>query len=229
MKRYAIIVAGGKGIRMGADMPKQFLELKRRPILMRTIDAFHTTDPAIDIIVVLPDDQLDLWTAYRRHYKFDTPHRVVVGGATRFHSVKNGLDALDGEGFVAIHDGVRPLVPPALITAVYTAIADQNADCDGVAPVVEPIDTLRLLTPNGNSLTVDRKQYRQVQTPQTFDLQRLKKAYRQAYDAHFTDDASVAEADGMRIALIEGARENIKITPRDDLKIAEALLPECST
>lgn len=227
MTRYAIIVAGGKGLRMGGDIPKQFLPVKGRPVLMRTLDAFHACDKRIRLILVLPREQQAYWTGLCEEYGFDVPHQVADGGETRFHSVANGLALVPGDeqgALVAVHDGVRPFVSSEVITACYEG-ADAYA---AVIPVVEVVDTLRRMEKGkvGVSQTVSRDEYRLVQTPQVFRADLLKAAYSQPYKPFFTDDASVVESLGANVKLLPGNRENIKITTPYDLRIAEALLSE---
>ena len=225
MKRYVILVAGGKGLRMGADIPKQFLPIQGKPLLMHTLDNFHAFDPTMTLILVLPAAQQAYWQSLCDSCSFAVPHRVVNGGDTRFHSVLNGLSAIDdedNEALVAVHDGVRPFVSHAVIEACFEA-----ASRDGAAvPVTSVVETVRELTADGHSVTVDRSRYRLVQTPQTFRLRLLRDAYRQAYRDSFTDDASVVEALGHPVTLVDGNRENIKITTPYDLRIAEAILNE---
>ena len=218
---YAIIVAGGKGLRMGGEVPKQYLPVGGVPILMRTLQAFHEADEDMDIILVLPKDQQEYWEQLCAEYRFTVPHRLTVGGETRFHSVQNGLTLVpdDAEGVVGVHDGVRPFVSKEVIRRCYDAALEQGA----VVPVVPVVETVRQLLPEGDSLTVDRNLYRLVQTPQVFRIALLKEAYRQPYRPEFTDDASVVEELGHRIALMDGNRENIKITTPSDIQYAEFL------
>lgn len=219
---YAIIVAGGKGLRMGGDVPKQYLPVGGVPILMRTLQAFHEADEDMDIILVLPKDQQEYWEQLCAEYRFTVPHRLTVGGETRFHSVQNGLALVpdDAEGVVGVHDGVRPFVSKEVIRRCYDATLEQGA----VVPVVPVVETVRQLLPEGDSLTVDRNLYRLVQTPQVFRIALLKEAYRQPYRPEFTDDASVVEELGHRVALMDGNRENIKITTPSDIQYAEFLI-----
>ena len=218
---YAIIVAGGKGLRMGGEVPKQYLPVGGVPILMRTLQAFHEADEDMDIILVLPKDQQEYWEQLCAEYRFTVPHRLTVGGETRFHSVQNGLALVpdDAEGVVGVHDGVRPFVSKEVIRRCYDAALEQGA----VVPVVPVVETVRQLLPEGDSLTVDRNLYRLVQTPQVFRIALLKEVYRQPYRPEFTDDASVVEELGHRIALMDGNRENIKITTPSDIQYAEFL------
>lgn len=218
MKKYAIIVAGGKGVRMGTEVPKQFLPIGGKPVLMRTLEAFHAYDAAMDLIVVLPVDQQVYWDGLCHDRGFAVPHRVADGGATRFHSVRNGLALAGDDGLVAVHDGVRPFVAREVIEACFC-----EADLRGaVVPVTDVVETVRRVTPEG-SVTVNRADYKLVQTPQVFRTALLKSAYRQPYSERFTDDASVVEAMGVSVALVPGNRENIKITTPFDIRVAEAL------
>ena len=222
MDRYAILVAGGKGLRMGSDIPKQFLPLRGRPVLMHTIDVFRRTYPDIHIILVLPREQQDYWRQLCGQHGYDVELCVADGGETRFHSVRNGLSQIpDGaRGVVGVHDGVRPFVSPETIRRCYEAAEEFGA----VVPVVPVVETVRQVLADGSSMTVDRNAYRLVQTPQTFDIQLLKKAYGQPFDPFFTDDASVVEAMGHPIKLVEGNNENIKLTNPADLKLAEGMV-----
>ena len=222
MDRYAILVAGGKGLRMGSDIPKQFLPLRGRPVLMHTIDVFRRTYPDIHIILVLPREQQDYWRQLCGQHDYDVELCVADGGETRFHSVRNGLSLIpdDARGVVGVHDGVRPFVSPETIRRCFEAAEEFGA----VVPVVPVVETVRQVLADGSSMTVDRNAYRLVQTPQTFDIQLLKKAYGQPFDPFFTDDASVVEAMGHPIKLVEGNNENIKLTNPADLKLAEGMV-----
>lgn len=223
MTQYVLIVAGGKGIRMGGDIPKQFLPIGGVPVLMRTMDAFYAYNQDIQIILVLPHDQQAFWLDLCRKHHFERPYRIADGGETRFHSVKNGLALVETPALVGVHDGVRPFVSSDVIRRCYAEASQKHA----VVPCVNVVETLRYVQEEG-SVTVPRDEYRLVQTPQVFDATLLKKAYEQPYSPQFTDDASVVESMGMVVSLIEGNRENIKITTPFDLKIASALLEECS-
>lgn len=218
---YAVIVAGGKGLRMGASIPKQFLPVNGLPILMLTIKRFREYDGSLRIILVLPKEQHEYWNELCKNYHFTDAYAVVEGGETRFHSVRNGLAAIpdDAEGVVGIHDGVRPFPSVEVIRACYETARTAKA----VIPVVPVVETVRHIMPGGKTETVDRADYRLVQTPQTFDIQMLKQAYAQPYRDCFTDDASVVESAGHEVTLIEGNRENIKITTPFDLRIARIL------
>lgn len=218
MKKHVIIVAGGKGLRMGGDIPKQFLPIGGKPVLMRTIEAFYSYDPSIHIILVLPLAQQAYWKHLCGYIILYCLMILPMGGETRFHSVKNGL-ALVGEGLVGVHDGVRPFVSRQVIAGCYDTARQRHA----VIPVIDVVETVRHLTGVGSE-TVPRNNYKLVQTPQVFDVQLLKDAYRQEYTDAFTDDASVVEAMGKEVWLVEGNRENIKLTTPFDLKIAEVLI-----
>ena len=218
---YIIIVAGGKGLRMGSDIPKQFLPIGVKPVLMRTLERFREYSPALQIILVLPKAQQDYWHKLCKDYDFKVEYVLANGGETRFHSVQNGLTKIpdDAEGVVGVHDGVRPFPSIDVIRNCYETARTAKA----VIPVIPVVETVRHLQGN-TSETVPRNDYRLVQTPQTFDIQLLKAANRQPYNDGFTDDASVVEAFGFNITLVDGNRENIKITTPYDLKIAEVLI-----
>ena len=218
---YIIIVAGGKGLRMGSDIPKQFLPIGGKPVLMRTLERFREYSDDIQIILVLPEAQQEYWHQLCDEYHFDVEYTLANGGQTRFHSVQNGLTKVpdDAQGVVGVHDGVRPFPSIEVIKNCYETARTAKA----VIPVIPVVETVRQLD-GDSSQTVPRDQYRLVQTPQTFDIQLLKSANRQPYNDGFTDDASVVEAFGHKITLVEGNRENIKITTPYDLKIAEVLI-----
>ncbi len=220
MKRYAIIVAGGKGLRMGLDTPKQFLEVAGRPVLAHTLACFHRFDPEMDLILVLPAEQQAYWQELCQRYGIDIPHRIATGGETRFHSVRNGLTLVDEDGLVAIHDGVRPLVAPEVIAKCFRTAEEKG----GAIPTLPSTDSLRQFRPDGSSHAVNRAEFVTVQTPQTFRVDKIKRAYQQPYLDSFTDDASVYEAAGYAPSLVEGNRENLKITLPADLLLAEILL-----
>jgi 2-C-methyl-D-erythritol 4-phosphate cytidylyltransferase len=219
MNQYVVIVAGGSGKRMGMETPKQFLELAGRPVLMHTIELFRKFSDTIEIITVLPENQLRFWTDLQKKYSFDIPHTLVRGGSKRFLSVKNGLEFVNPPGLVAIHDGVRPLVRIETIRRCFE-VAEKYGNA---IPVISPSDSLRCEDEKGN-LPVDRTRIKQVQTPQVFDVAKIKKAYLQGFDPSFTDDAMVLEKTGEKIRLVDGNRENIKITNPEDLFIAQTLL-----
>lgn len=218
---YIIIVAGGKGLRMGSDIPKQFLPIGGKPVLMRTLERFREYSKDIQIILVLPESQQEYWHQLCHEYHFGVEYTLANGGQTRFHSVQNGLAKVpdDAQGVVGVHDGVRPFPSIEVIKNCYETARTAKA----AIPVIPVVETVRQLD-GDSSLTVPRDQYRLVQTPQTFDIQLLKAANKQPYNDGFTDDASVVEAFGHKITLVEGNRENIKITTPYDLKIAEVLI-----
>ena len=218
---YIIIVAGGKGLRMGSDIPKQFLPIGGKPVLMRTLERFRRYSPTLQIILVLPKAQQDYWQKLCKEYAFDIDYQLADGGETRFHSVQNGLAKIpdNAQGVVGVHDGVRPFPSIDVIRNCYETAREKKA----VIPVIPVVETVRHLK-GDTSVTVPRNDYRLVQTPQTFDIQLLKAANRQPYNEGFTDDASVVETFGFNITLVEGNRENIKITTPYDLKIAEVLI-----
>lgn len=218
MKKHVIIVAGGKGLRMGGDIPKQFLPVAGKPVLMRTLEAFHAYDASIHIILVLPASQQAYWKELCQEYHFELPHDLANGGETRFHSVKNGLSLVEGEGLVGVHDGVRPFVSLEVIARCYDEALMKKA----VIPVIGVVETVRHLI-GEESETVPRDQYKLVQTPQVFDASLLHQAYEQEFTELFTDDASVVEALGEKVYLVEGNRENVKLTTPFDLKLAEML------
>jgi 2-C-methyl-D-erythritol 4-phosphate cytidylyltransferase len=217
--KTVIIVAGGTGKRMQADIPKQFIELKSKPILMHTIEVFVKYNHHINIIVVLPENQMVVWKQMCEEHNFNIVHQTIAGGATRFDSVKNGLELAPDEGLVAVHDGVRPLVSVQTIHRCF-----EMAERTGTAiPVIDIVESIRKVKENDNE-AVDRNLYKAVQTPQVFEAQILKAAYRQDYVPTFTDDASVVEAFGHKISIVEGNKENIKITTPLDLEIGELFL-----
>ena len=222
MADYIIIVAGGKGLRMGGDIPKQFLPIHGKPVLMRTMERFREYSEALRIILVLPKAQLEYWDTLCKEYAFDMDYQIADGGETRFHSVQNGLRMIpdDEQGVVGVHDGVRPFVSTEVIKRCYDTARTEKA----VIPVTPVVETLRHINDNGSGSNVLRSEYRLVQTPQTFDIQLLKRANRQPYSEAFTDDASVVEGIGQQVVMVEGNRENIKLTTPFDITIAEALL-----
>ena len=220
---FVIIVAGGKGLRMGGDIPKQFLPIGGKPVLMRTLERFRAYSADLQIILVLPEAQQDYWKELCKAYDFKVEYQLANGGETRFHSVQNGLALIpdDAQGVVGVHDGVRPFPSIDVIRNCYETACTAKA----VIPVIPVVETVRHLEGEG-SVTVPRGDYRLVQTPQTFDIQLLKAANRQPYNDGFTDDASVVESYGYKITLVEGNRENIKITTPYDLVVAEAICKE---
>jgi 2-C-methyl-D-erythritol 4-phosphate cytidylyltransferase len=220
MDLYAVIVAGGSGKRMGVETPKQFLELAGKPVLMHTIERFMQFSESIEIITVLPENQLRFWTELQKKYSFTIPHTLVSGGAHRFDSVRKGLSFVNAPGLVAIHDGVRPLVRVETIRRCFDAAGKYG----NAIPVISPADSLRTVSARANK-PINRLNVKIVQTPQVFDAALIKNAYRQKYDTSFTDDATVLEKAGTKIHMVDGNRENIKITNPEDLFIAQTLLP----
>ncbi len=221
MNKYIIIVAGGSGSRMQSKIPKQFLLLADKPILMHTINVFKNFDKKCKIVLVLPENNLQYWEKLCAEYHFETAHEIVKGGKTRFHSVLNGLNAIEEDALVAVHDGVRPLVSISTIRECFTTAEEKG----NAIPVILLNDSIRKINIT-ESHAVERKNYRLVQTPQCFKTELLKKAYTQKYSDHFTDDASVVEGLGVKINLVQGNLENIKITTETDLKIAHAFFKE---
>jgi len=216
---FTIIVAGGLGTRICSDIPKQFLLLAGKPVLMYSISAFRLAAPAIQITVVLPEGQQDTWINLCEKHQFNEPHTLVVGGNTRYQSVRNGLAALNGPGLAAIHDGVRPLIWPETIRHLFAEAAIYS----NAIPAISPKDSLRWFDDQGSRI-IDRNFVKLIQTPQVFELNKLKAAYVQEYEDAFTDDATVWEKAGNPVHLTEGQESNIKITRQEDLLIAEALL-----
>lgn len=214
-----IIVAGGSGRRMGGALPKQFMMLDNEPILARSINRIHEALPAAEIVVVLPEEHVELWKNIAARFDV-TRHKIALGGKERFHSVKNGLAALsEGIRTIAIHDAVRPLASKKLIIKLLLAAEKSVA----VIPAVAPIDSYRIVE-GDDSRIIDRSALRMVQTPQVFHAEALRAAYEQPFSSTFTDDASVMEAAGHKVTLVEGERENIKITTPSDMLIAEAII-----
>ena len=225
MKKYIIVVAGGKGLRMGGEVPKQFQVIGNKPVLMVTLERLHAIDPAMQLVLVLPAEQFDLWKEMCRQYEFAVPLLLTQGGATRFHSVQNGLAQVDDidEALVGVHDGVRPFVSQRVIDDCF-----REAWIHGAAiPMIDLQDSLRhIVGADGVTEVVPRDRYRLVQTPQVFKLSVLRKAYEQRFVETFTDDASVVEASGKDVVAVEGNRENIKLTTPFDMLVAITLM-EC--
>jgi 2-C-methyl-D-erythritol 4-phosphate cytidylyltransferase len=221
MEKYAVIVAGGSGLRMGTAVPKQFLLLREKPVLWYTITAFLDSFEDMQVILVLPEQHIETGRAILRSTR--DPDRVwmTTGGETRFHSVKNGLEHIHKHAIVFVHDGVRCLLTPHLVRRCYEAAVENG----NAVPAIAAVDTIRIDTFNGNEL-VDRNRVRIIQTPQTFYSEILKAAFEQDYNESFTDEANVVEKLGMKINLIEGEATNIKITRPVDLLIAEKILEE---
>lgn len=219
MKKFALIVAGGSGNRMKTKMPKQFVELCGKPVLLHTLEAFLEADVAFEFVVVLAPEKFGDWQSICSKYNFKAPQKLVAGGLTRFESVKNGLEQIRDEGIVFIHDGVRPLVSIKTIENCYRMAVEKG----NALPVVTPSESVRKVE-NDTNKAVDRSKYFLVQTPQTFKTELIKKAYEQNYADKFTDDASVLENYGYKIHLVEGNRHNIKLTYPEDLKLAKIYL-----
>ncbi|MEZ4721345.1 MAG: 2-C-methyl-D-erythritol 4-phosphate cytidylyltransferase [Flavobacteriales bacterium] len=219
MKNSIVIVAGGKGSRMNSELPKQFMLLSDVPVLMHTLERFAQAIEDIHIVLVLPKDHISFWKGLCQQMDFDLHHEVVEGGKERFDSVKNGLTACPNEGVIGVHDGVRPLLTEELILRCYTEAAKYGS----ALPVVPITQSLRKMD-GESSYAVDRKGMLNVQTPQCFGAEQIKAAYNQPFTPAFTDDATVFEAAGNAIHLVDGEETNVKITTQADLKIAEAIL-----
>lgn len=225
-KRYVIIMAAGSGTRMGAGQPKQFIELAGKAILQMTIEVFAEALPGINVVTVLPEAHMGYWRDYCLKRNFTCPQILVKGGITRFHSVRNALSKIPDGALVAVHDGVRPLVSPALVREMF----DKAEELPALIPVTPCVDTMRILDRKDDVLVdapderADRSRLFCVQTPQLFHSEILKEAYMMAYDTSFTDDASVVAKYGKRLSYIMGERFNIKITTHDDLLLAQAVI-----
>ena len=219
-------MAAGSGSRMGAELPKQFLQLDGKAILHKTIEVFVEAVPGVKVITVLPEDHISYWKEYCLNRNFIYPQVLVKGGITRFHSVRNALERVPEGALVAVHDGVRPLVTPQFLADLFS----QAESVDGLIPVLPCIDTMKVLCKNGSELsavpeeTADRSRLYGAQTPQIFKSELLKEAYRQAFDDKFTDDASVMEKYGKSLSYVIGERLNIKITTQEDLVLARAIM-----
>lgn len=228
-KKYLVVTAGGSGLRMGSDLPKQFLPLGGRAVLQRTIERFLDACPDIQVITVLPEGHVAWWRRYCQEKGFNCPQRLVKGGITRFHSVRNALSYVPDGAVVAVHDGVRPLLSVALIRSLFEKMEEVRA----LVPVVPMVDTLAVLDPSGDGILkdsgdlVDRSRVFGVQTPQLFRSEDLKAAYAQGYDTLFTDDASVVRRYGIPLSYVAGERNNIKLTTKEDLVLADAILQIC--
>ena len=218
-KKSVVIVAGGAGKRMGGDIPKQFLLLKGKPILMHTLERFKSYDATMQIVLVLPSNDILFWEKLCFEYDFNVEHKIVIGGAERFFSVKNGLLGLAECDYVAIHDGVRPIVGHELITRCFSRVIDELA----VIPVVSPVESIRFGAYDKSSLLAREKVFL-VQTPQVFKYDLIMKAYQIDFDPRFTDDASVVEEYGVDVCLIDGDPKNIKITKPFDVELADLYL-----
>ena len=227
--KYAIIMAAGSGTRMGAEMPKQFIELEGKAILHRTIEVFLNACPGVNIITVLPESHMDYWRQYCLDRNFICPQVLVKGGITRFHSVRNALDRVPDGALVAVHDGVRPLISTKLVEEMF----DKARMVPALIPVVPCVDTIKVLRKSKTAeevletvpgAEVDRSMLYGAQTPQIFHSEVLKQAYMLPYETSFTDDASVVERYGKNLSYTMGERFNIKITTVDDLTLAEAIM-----
>lgn len=219
MDKHVIIVAGGIGKRMRSEIPKQFLNVAGKPILIHTFDSFFKYSKDINITLVLPKPFINFWKSLCKRYSFEAVHKVIEGGSTRFNSVQNGLRGIHNGGLVAIHDGVRPLVSKETLNRVFKKAQETG----NAIPVVKINESIRKIDEK-NSHFVNRREYRLIQTPQCFHSELIKRAYQQEYIEEFTDDATVVEAMGIKINLVEGNMENIKITRPGDIKIAETFL-----
>ena len=222
MQQIVIIVAGGSGKRMNTTIPKQFLLLDGDPVLARSIRAFHRYNPEIEIIVTLPEDHLKYWHTLCSKHNFNIPHKIVLGGKTRHHSVKNAMELVVKGSLIAVHDGVRPLVDNALIQTCF----DTAEILGNAVPAIDLSDSLREVD-GENNFRVDRSRFRLVQTPQVFNSDILIQAFRQPYKPEFTDEATLVESAGHKINLVKGQAENIKITTSLDLCIASNILENC--
>lgn len=225
-RKYVIIMAAGSGTRMGAEVPKQFIELGGKAILQRTIEIFLDACPGISVVTVLPEDHMTYWRNYCLERNFICPQVLVKGGITRFHSVRNALARVPEGALVAVHDGVRPLLTVKFAKEMF----DKAEGVDGLIPVTPCTDTIKVLEKNGDVLSAmpgasaDRSVLYGAQTPQVFRSEVLKSAYAMAYDTAFTDDASVVEKYGKSLSYVIGERLNIKITTQEDLVLARAVL-----
>ena len=230
--KILIAMAAGSGTRMGSVTPKQFLDLGGKPDLRRTIEAFIAAEPDIRVITVLPKEHISFWKEYCLAADFSCPQQLVQGGFTRFHSVRNALEKVPDGAIVAIHDGVRPLVSPSLISRMFSMMATRR--CHALSPVLPSTDTLRLLdktrgatgveTLAASAEVIDRSRVYRVQTPQMFKSEDIKEAYSQAFDTSFTDDASVAYKKGIPLSFCEGERYNFKLTSPEDLEMARMII-----
>lgn len=225
-RKYVIIMAAGSGTRMGAEVPKQFIELGGKAILQRTIEIFLDACPGISVVTVLPEDHMTYWRNYCLERNFICPQVLVKGGITRFHSVRNALEKIPEGAVVAVHDGVRPLLTPGMVSRMF----EEAENTPALIPVVPCVDTMRVLHRNGDMLetvpgtSVDRSVLFGVQTPQIFHSEILKAAYSLPYETSFTDDASVVEKYGKNLSYTMGERFNIKMTTKDDLLFARAIM-----
>ncbi len=227
-KRYVIITAGGSGTRMHGKVAKQFLEIDSKPILLHTINLFISLPFEVEMILVLPRTYREYWGNYCKENGLSLRCSIAEGGITRFHSVKNALELTGDSGVVAVHDGVRPFPDKEMIIKMFNYKFEQHPTVGGIIPVMPAVESMRRIIKDqkGNPVetqTVDRSDYLFVQTPQVFDLAKLREAYRQPYLPQFTDDASVIEKAGYKIETVQGSRLNIKITVPSDLNMAEII------
>jgi len=220
MKKAVIIVAAGSGSRMGGELPKQYLELMGKPLIMHTLERFTRFDPEMKLVVVLAPAHKKLWEQMAGSYELARGVTLANGGATRYDSVKNGLTHIDEGIITGIHDAARPLISQDTLSRSYAAAVREGS---GI-PVIEMDESIRMLNQQGGSVHMDRSRLKRVQTPQVFRSDRIKQAYQQAYDPAFTDDASVYESVYGPVTLVEGNRENIKITTPIDMKLASLLI-----
>lgn len=233
--KYVIMMAAGHGTRMGSSVPKQFLDLEGKPILQRSIEKFCTAIPGIKVVTVLPDDYIKMWRDYCLQNNFSYPQSLVAGGITRFHSVRNALEKVPEGAIVAVHDGVRPMISVDLIRQMYSRMEEGLDSLIPITPSVDTLKAVRKVTLEDGSegyetipdMMIDRSVVYGAQTPQMFRSTLLKKAYKQAFDTAFTDDASVAQKDGVKLDYILGERTNIKITTPEDLYFAKAFGAQC--
>lgn len=226
-EKILIVTAAGSGARMGAAMPKQFLDLDGKPVLRRTIETFVSAVPGIKVITVLPEDHLSFWKEYCLAHDFSYPQTLVCGGFTRFHSVKNALAKVPDDAIVAIHDGVRPLLSERMVTSMFARM--EAGGLKALIPVVPMVDTLKVIDKEtGENGEADRSCIFGAQTPQMFVAGALKEAYSQAFDTAFTDDASVAKRKGIPLSFCEGERLNFKLTTPEDLSLARLVISTSS-
>lgn len=220
MDRIGIIItAGGSGKRMGSQLPKQFIEVDGTPILIRTLQKLSDI-PNSELVLVLPKEWISYWQELCQRHNCTIVHKVIEGGNERFHSVRNGIEALEEVDYIAIHDGVRPFVDTDIFERVFQAAKSTGA----ALPAIKPVDSMREISESGDNKIADRNRYVLVQTPQIFSSKMIRRAYEQPFSTQFTDDASVVEACGHKITLVEGTRQNIKITTEDDLQLAEFII-----
>jgi 2-C-methyl-D-erythritol 4-phosphate cytidylyltransferase len=219
MNKYAIIVAGGTGTRMQGEVPKQFLLLNGKPVIMHSVEAFRVYDPLIEIILVIHPDYMVYWNKLCLEFNISVPFVLAKGGKTRFESVNNGLQLINEDGLVAIHDAARPVIHAGFVSNLFSAAATYGS----AIPAVPLNDTIRVVD-GDTSHQADRTFLRAIQTPQVFKVSEIKRAYTQPYQHTFTDDGSVMDAAGFQVNLAEGFQENIKITHMQDIAVAEVLI-----